>query len=88
MAANPTILFKEKMYAVNYYMDGVCPECRDWEAPITEEELVLASSAIRRAHRGATKRVDDKRAGYTRQTWHELFECPCGCHFAVPFSNI
>jgi hypothetical protein len=83
-----TTEFNGHTYRVNNYMNGMCPFCRMFEAPITEEELLTASEEVLHKHKGSSPRVDDTQTAYPRQTWREHFACSCGGHFAVPFSNV
>jgi hypothetical protein len=80
--------FKGKTYRVNDYMHGTCPVCHEFEAPITEEELLTAPDYILKTHTGSSPRVTDKKTAYLRQTWREFFDCPCGANFAVPYSSV
>jgi hypothetical protein len=83
-----TTKFQGDTYRVNDYMRGTCPFCHEFEAPITAEELLTAPLHILRTHKGSTRRVTDRHTAYPRQTWREFFACPCGGHFAVPYSSV
>lgn len=82
------VMHQDERYQVNEYMDGLCPECRNWEAPITVKELVLLRDQS--VHRGSGPRKIDPKAQYHRETWIEFFECPekkCHTRFGVPYSS-
>lgn len=71
----------------NGYMDGLCPSCRDWEAPIVTEELNKVRD--KDFYVGAGPRKTDRKAQYFRQTWNEYFVCPkCKQRFSIEFSNV
>ena len=77
-----------KNYHSNDYLDGTCPGCGEWEAPITSEELVTIDDPI--AHHGSSTPVRDLDARrYVRQKWREYFQCPkCNKRFSVLYSNV
>jgi phage FluMu protein Com len=73
-------------YPANGYMIGRCPSCKEWEAPITKEELINMRDNY--AHHGTSDKTIDKRAEYHRETWREFFQCPkCKKRYSVPFSS-
>lgn len=72
----------------NDHLDGTCPKCAAWEAPITPEELIK-SRLSPRIHVGSTEKKRDLHAAYERFEWNEIFICPrCGAHFSVVFSDV
>lgn len=70
----------------NGYMNGLCPSCKEWEAPITISELIDMED--RTPYQGSSEKKPDKRAMYFRNVWHEFFICPsCSTKFAVKYSD-
>lgn len=68
------------------YMQGVCPTCKEWEAPITVSELESMKEEY--AHHGSSARKLDTSAFYRRETWRECFQCPvCKTRYSVEFSS-
>lgn len=78
---------KTPAYPVTGYMQGTCPGCKEWEAPITEDEL--AGMTEKYAHHGSSRKRLDKGAAYHRLIWEERFQCPeCKTFFGVKFSSV
>lgn len=73
-------------YQFNGYMNGQCPTCREWEAPITQNEL--SHMVDEYAHHGSGEKEVDDSAFYRREVWKEFFQCPkCKARYSVEYSN-
>lgn len=77
----------QEVYPPNGYMQGLCPSCNEWEAPITISEL--RSMRQDYAHHGSSEKVVDESTPYLRETWAEFFQCPkCKERYSVNYSSM
>jgi phage FluMu protein Com len=76
-----------KDFTFNGYMNGDCPGCKEWEAPITVKEL--RNFAQKECHLGRSEVSMDLNAYYLREVWKEYFQCPkCSTKFSVEYSDV
>lgn len=79
-------IINPESYVQNGYMQGMCPACKGWEAPITPNELSVMEEEY--AHHGSGEKSVDETATYRRVVWDEYFQCPrCKERYAVRFSD-
>lgn len=75
-----------ELYSKNGYMQGRCANCKEWEAPITQEELDRMPDIY--AYHGSGVKEIDSNVFYRREVWLNYFQCPnCKHRFSVKFSS-
>lgn len=75
-------------FAHNDHLQGECPHCQRWEAPITIEQLTEAKLP-KYVFLGSSEEWTDDVAVYERKMFLAFFCCPrCHKRFTIPFSDI
>ena len=85
------IVKNKRGFIFNGYVQGACPKCGEWEAPLTVNELkrMKKNKNYQSCHLGTDLPVVDPRPIYYRVTWNEYFKCPeCQAKLYVEYSNI